>query len=256
MPELLYFDTLCVRCYRCVEVCPNKSTALKPDGSLSMDHERCKKCRVCVEACLSGARVISGKRMSVAEVLEIIKKDSLFYRNSGGGVTASGGEPTSQPEFLTELFRQCQDMGFHTALDTCGYVHWEVLEKILEYVDLVLFDIKHMVPVRHHELTGVDNQLILENAQGIARVGKQMVVRFPLIPGISDSEENVRSVAEFMRKNGISRIDLLPYHKLGVNKYKRLGKVYKLMSLQSYEEDQIRDIVSIFETHGLEVSVA
>lgn len=194
--------------------------------------------------------------MTVAELLEIIKKDSLFYRNSGGGLTASGGEPTTQPEFLTELMRQCQNMNFHTALDTCGYVHWEVLKKILEYVDLVLFDIKHMTPVLHRELTGVDNEIILKNAQMIARIGKEMIMRLPLIPTINDSDENIKAVAQFMCKIGVSRIDLLPYHRLGVNKYKRLGRVYKLISINSPKEEQIRSIKNLLENFGLDVSIA
>jgi pyruvate formate lyase activating enzyme len=208
-----------------------------------------------VEACLSEARTISGKFMTLAEVLSIVKRDTLFYQNSGGGVTASGGEPTYQPVFLREFFRQCQDSGLHTTLDTCGYVRWKVLEGILEYVALVLFDIKHMDPARHEELTGVDNRLILENAERIAQKGKPMIIRMPLIPGYNDSSENVRAVAEFMGQTGLRRIDVLPYHKLGVSKYRRLGREYQLSEAETYEEEKAQLIKGLLESYGLEVSI-
>ena len=227
-----------------------------PDGEIKINRELCKACGACVAACLSDARTVSGKFMTLEEVLDIVKRDTLFYRNSGGGVTASGGEPTYQPDFLQELFRRCQDSGLHTTLDTCGYVRWEVLERILEYVDLVLFDIKHMDPVRHRELTGVDNQLILENARRIAQKGKPMIMRMPLIPGCNDSSGNIKSVAEFMSQTGLQRIDVLPYHQLGASKYKRLGKEYQLSKVKSYEEEEVQRIKGLLESYGLEVSIA
>ncbi len=227
-----------------------------PDDEIKINQELCKACGACVEACLSEARTISGKFMTVEEVLDVVEKDVSFYRNSGGGVTASGGEPTCQPDFLQELFRRCQESGLHTAVDTCGYVRWEVLERILEHVALVLFDIKHMDPVRHRELTGVDNQLILENARRTAQKGKPMIIRMPLIPGYNDSLGNIKSVAEFMNQTGLRRIDLLPYHKLGVSKYKRLGREFQLGEVKSYSEEKVQPIQELFESYGLEVSIA
>ena len=255
-PQLLFFEASCVKCYRCVQVCPAGATTRGPDGKIEINRELCKACGACVEACLSDARTISGKFMKLEEVLDIIKRDIPFYRKSGGGVTASGGEPTYQPDFLRELFRQCQNSGLHTALDTCGYVRWQVLQKILEYVDLVLFDIKHMDPEIHRRFTGIDNQLILENARRIARKRKPMIMRMPLIPGNNDSPENIKSVAEFMNQMGLQKIDLLPYHRLGVSKYRRMGKEYQLSEVKSYNEEEVQRIKGLFESYGLEVSIS
>jgi pyruvate formate lyase activating enzyme len=194
--------------------------------------------------------------MTVAEVVEIVRKDELFYRNSGGGVTASGGEPTSQPDFLMELFRQCQSFGIHTTLDTCGYAEWEVMAAVLEYVDLVYYDLKQVDTERHKELTGVGNELILDNARLISRSGKPMVIRIPLIPGCNDSEENIRAVAEFVATIEVERVDILPFHQLGSKKYERLGLTYKLGEARPYEEYQIQAIRDKFLSYGLDVTVA
>ena len=255
-PQLFFFDSLCVRCYRCVPVCPTGATTVDSDGAIQINRELCKACGACVEACLSEARAVSGKLMTVDEVLEVVKKDTLFYRNSGGGVTASGGEATAQPEFLLALFKRCQESGIHTTLDTCGYVRWEVLERILEYTDLVLFDIKHMDPIRHIELTRVDNKLILQNAERIVQRGKPLRMRMPLIPGCNDSGENIRATAEFIHGLGIEEVDVLPYHQLGASKYERLGRVYELGDTKSYPEEQVEEIKRILGSYGLEVSIA
>ncbi len=252
--QLFYFEHLCTRCYRCVEACPNKATTVSPEGAIEIDRSLCKNCGECVKVCPNKAREISGKIMTVEEVLEEVKKDSLFYQNSGGGITASGGEPTHQPEFLWHLFAKSHESAIHTCLDTCGLVKTEVLQKILEHTDLVLYDIKHMDPSRHKELTGVDNSLILENARVVA-ASRPMIIRAPLIPGLNDSEENLNDLSKFMAELGLKRIDLLPYHALGKQKYDRLGMEYKLGDLKSYESEQVAAIKTVLESHGLEVGV-
>jgi pyruvate formate lyase activating enzyme len=255
-PQLFFFDLRCARCYRCIPICPHHATVIKTEeGTIEIDRELCQACGLCVKVCYSGARAISGRLMTVDEVLEIVKEDTLFYRNSGGGVTASGGEPTSQPEFLLEFFRRCQEIGIHTTLDTCGYVRWEILERILEYTELVLFDIKHMDPVRHLELTGVDNKLILENVHRIVQRKKPLKIRMPLIPRCNDSEENIEAIGEFLTRLGIHEIDLLPYHQLGTSKYKRIGKSYKLNGTKSFQENQVESIKKKIESFGIRVFI-
>jgi pyruvate formate lyase activating enzyme len=256
LPQLLYFGSLCTKCYRCVEACPSGATKISPDGSIEIDRGLCQACGLCVEACLSEARVISGRTMTVEEVVEVVRKDELFYRNSGGGVTASGGEPTYQPDFLKELFRQCQSYGIHTTLDTCGYVRWEVIAGILDYVDLVYYDLKHMDTVRHGELTGVSNELILDNARRISQSGKPIVIRIPLIPGCNDSEENIKVIAEFVAGIKVVRVDIVPFHQFGSNKYERLGMTYRLSEAKPYQEDEIEAFRNILQSYGLEVSIA
>ncbi len=254
-PQLMYLEQLCQRCYRCVAVCPSKATTVNPEGAIEIDRSLCETCGKCADACPAKAREISGKLMTVEEVLEEVKKDSLFYQNSGGGVTASGGEPTHQPEFLGHLFRRCEQSAIHTCLDTCGFVRTEVLQSVLEHTNLLLYDIKHMDPVKHKELTGVDNRLILENARMVAAQGKPMIIRVPLIPEHNDSEENIKALAGFMTELGLTRIDLLPYHALGKTKYDRLGTEYKLGDLKPYDSNQVEEIKTLLESHGLEVGV-
>ena len=256
LPQLLYFESLCTKCYRCVEECPTGASKIGRDGLIEIDRGLCQACGRCVETCPSEARVISGRTMTAGEVVAIVKKDELFYRNSGGGVTASGGEPTYQPDFLKELFRQCQSYGIHTTLDTCGCVKWKVMAGILDYVDLVYYDLKHMDTVRHRELTGVGNELLLDNAKRISQGGKPIVIRIPLIPGYNDSEENVRAMAEFVTGIKVVRVDIIPFHQLGRKKYERLGMTYKLGEAKPYEEETIQAFKDAFQSYGLEVSIA
>jgi pyruvate formate lyase activating enzyme len=256
LPQLLYFESLCTRCYRCVEVCPTGATKRSSDGSIEIDRGLCQACGSCVEACPAEARAISGRTMSVDEVMEIVRKDELFYRNSGGGVTASGGEPTYQPDFLIELFRQCQRYGFHTTLDTCGYVKWKIMKGILDHTDLVYYDLKHMDTEKHREFTGVGNELILGNAKRISQSGTPIVMRIPLIPGYNDSAENIRATAEFVSGLNVVRVDIVPFHQLGSNKYQRLGRIYQLTEVKPYQEEEIQAFKDTFESYGLEVSIA
>lgn len=254
-PELFFSESLCVRCHRCVEVCPTGATELNSDGTIQINYELCKACGECVKVCPSGARTTSGKLMSIEEVLDMVKKDSLFYRNSGGGVTASGGEPLYQPDFLIGLFKECQEAGIQTALDTSGYACWETIEKILGYVDLVLFDIKHMDSEKHKEYTGVDNKLILRNAEKLAQERKPLIIRVPLIPGYNDSEENIMALARFMRERELVRIDLLCYHQFGRKKYEMLGREYKLSGVNTYKDEEVQMIKEELESFRLDVSI-
>jgi len=254
-PQLLYFEAQCKRCYRCLEACPNKANSIGADEAIIIARERCQACGVCVHACPYEARSIAGKSMTVEEVLKVVEKDSLFYRNSGGGVTVSGGEPMFQTDFLLAFLRKCREATLHTCLETCGYVKWEVLERILEYTDMVLMDNKHMDPERHREITGVDNQLILENTTKIIQKGVPIIIRVPLIPGYNETEENIRALAMFMNEWGCRRVNLLPYHRWGANKYKALSMEYRLEEVKPLEKQEVQPIVEFLESYGLEVEI-
>ena len=254
-PQLFYFDSQCTKCYRCIEICPNKANTIKSDGSIQIDRSSCVVCGKCVEACSSEARIVSGKRMSADEALEEVSSDALFYRNSGGGMTLSGGESLYQPEFAVELLKGAQMMGIHTALDTSGFASWSVLEEALRYTDLVLYDIKHMDNVKHMVLTGVENRLILENAENIGRMGKEIIIRVPLIPAVNDSEENINALGRFAAGIGLQRIDLLPYHQLGLRKYHYLGKICELSSLRLFRHEDAEMAKHLLERYGLQVDI-
>jgi len=256
-PELFYFKSLCVKCLRCIKVCPVGANKITNDSNIEIDRELCKVCGACVEACLDEARAISGRLISVEEVIEIVKKDALFYRNSGGGITLSGGEPCCQPLFAINLLEQSHQCGFHTTLDTTGYAPWEVFESIVRHADLVLYDIKHVDPQRHKELTGVDNKLILDNLKRIILQKIQVIVRVPLIPGLNDSDDNIRRLGEFVVDlDSRIEVDLLPYHPLGTSKYSRLGREYMLSGTVQFREEEVEKIQQRLKSYGLNVVIA
>jgi pyruvate formate lyase activating enzyme len=192
--------------------------------------------------------------MSLEEVMAEVRSDRLFYQNSGGGVTLSGGEPLLQWEFATEVLKACKQEGIHTALDTCGYARREVLDHVLEFVDLLLYDIKHLNPEHHRWGTGKSNLLILENARMAAPMIR-VWLRFPLIPGYNDAEENLRGLGELAVGLGVEKISLLPYHKAGELKYKRLGRKFPFRLTEPPGERHIQEAKRFLETFGVEVTV-
>ena len=181
--------------------------------------------------------------MMVNEVVEEVLKDINFYKNSGGGVTLSGGDPVAQPGFAGAILQQCREAGLHTVLDTCGCTRWPTLERLLKHTDLVHFDIKCIDPEKHLDATGQSNKLILDSAKQLAR-HRPMIVRVPLIPGFNDSPEEVRAIVNFVRaKLGPVEIDLLPYNRMGEGKYERLDRTY--IPLESQAEEYILELQEI-----------
>ena len=246
-PEIFLDRGKCTGCGKCIDVCPTGATHLS-EGSPAIERNACTGCGKCVEICPNEARRLAGRNVTVDEVMRHVLRDVKFYENSGGGVTLSGGEPTTQPDFALSILKKCKEVGLHTALDTCGYASWTVLKKLLDHTDLVLFDIKHVDSRKHHEAAGKDNRLILSNAKRIAD-HKPIRIRVPLIPGFNDAPEAVRAIVAFVKKelNSVP-IDLLPYNRLGESKYELLERDYS--SLQSQEEGQIRALESLLNSEG------
>ena len=222
-PEVFLKRSACTLCGRCVAACPQGASSLAV-GASAIDRSKCTGCGTCVAVCPNGARTLMGKWVSVQEVMQEVVRDRRFYASSGGGITLSGCDPTAQPKFSSSLLQACKEAGLHTVIETCGCTSWPVLERLLEHVDLVLFDIKHGNSKRHREGTGKPNRLILENAARLAG-RKPMRVRVPVIPGFNDSLEEVRAIARFVRENlGSVEIDLLPYNRMGESKYEFIGR--------------------------------
>lgn len=253
-PEVSHRNTLCTKCGRCLEACPRDAISLCQTG-IRINRSKCDNCGLCVPVCYPGAIEVLGREATVDEVLVEAKKDALFYRNSGGGVTVSGGEPLGQPDFVAELLCRCQDAGLHTTIDSCGYAPPEALKAVLPYADLVLFDVKHMQEEPHRKATAVSNRRILSNALAIASAGVSMTMRLPLIPGINDSEENVRCTARFAQELGVRRLDLLPYHRFGTSKYTNLDRRYRLDGLTSPADELVEHLKAMLEDMGLECRV-
>ena len=257
-PELTWLRERCLGCDRCRTVCPADALQTTADGSNVVDPARCDVCGRCAEECPGEALQLIGRWMTAGEVLAEAASDALYFEASGGGLTLSGGEPLAQPDFAAELLRRYKhdEKGRHTAVETCGFVDWAVFERLAADVDLFLYDLKHMDPLEHQRLTGVDNRLILENARRLAQAGRSLVMRLPLIPGVNDSVQNLEATADFVAAlPGVRRIDLLPYHRLGEPKYRRLGKAYALEGAPALGGGPAARAAGILEAKGLEVTV-
>jgi pyruvate formate lyase activating enzyme len=254
-PEIMVRATRCDGCGKCLEVCASGAILLER-GNLLVDRSRCDLCMKCVDVCLAGAIEITGRYVSVEETIEECGKDELFYRNSGGGVTLSGGEPLYQPEVALNLLKACKDRGLSTALDTSGYSGWEVLGNALEYTDLVLYDIKHIDPGMHYTGTGVKNDIILENLRRVVDAKRTRVwIRVPVIPGYNDSEQYVERLAAVLTKMSVEKISLLGYHEWGKPKYGALGKDYPLDGCMPPSQGRLESLRDFMQSKGLEVTV-
>ena len=238
-PEIFLNKDACTLCGSCIDVCPTGASTLSEKSS-TIDRSKCIGCGKCAEACPNGARTLVGKSATVDEIIQEVIRDKNFYRNSGGGITLSGGEPLAQPEFALSVLQRSREEGLHTALETCGYAAWPALERLLEYTDFVLYDIKCMAPEKHRAATGQSNELILNNAKKIAQL-KPMWVRVPMIPDFNDNIEEVKEIARFVN-NELGHIDihLLPYNKLGEGKYSRLDR--PAVNLEAKDEGFIQEL--------------
>jgi pyruvate formate lyase activating enzyme len=252
-PEIMANDVKCILCGKCEEVCSAGAISCR-DEARKIDWTKCDRCLECAQVCPSRAIEQSGTYMSVDEVFEQVERDRVFYRNSGGGVTASGGEALLQWEFVGELFRLCRERGIHTTLDTSGVAGFASIEKVLEHCDLVMFDIKHMDAKKHEESTGVGNQAILENAEKIASRVRTWL-RMPLIPGYNDSETNIREFAGFAARIGVEKVSVLAYHEWGSSKYPKLGRVYPMEGTIPPDQDCLNRVTKMIESIGLKVEI-
>lgn len=253
-PEIAMYSERCIRCGKCLEVCSEQAISLAGDLYV-LEASKCNLCGACTQFCPAEALQIIGRSMSVADVMQEVRKDLIFYDQSGGGVTFSGGEPFMQPAFLLALLKACQEEQISTAVDTCGYVALDILAEISSLVDLFLFDLKLIDSKRHQYYTGVPNELILSNLKYLAALKREVVVRIPIIPGVNDDPENIRQSGEFVKSLGLKKVHLLPYHKGGTGKYERLHREYRLKAITPPSSDKIDSVTYLFKKMGLEVKI-
>lgn len=247
-PQLMFFSNLCVGCGICERVCPN-GAVVKIGDVYNRDRSICMDCGLCVESCPSKAREMSGKRMTVEEVMRVVDSDSLFYDNSGGGVTFGGGEPTAGGQFFLDLVQTAHDEGLHVTVDTCGFCPEDRFDKTIGLADLFLFDCKHMDPEQHKKLIGQDNALILRNLEAALSSSTEVRVRMPLMPGLNDSDENLAAMAAFLGRFGRKQVEIMPCHAFGKSKYAALGKPYP--DVQQYTPEGLKAAEERFARHGL-----
>jgi len=254
-PQLVWYEVRCIGARDCLTACPRGALALTPEGMV-IDRQRCDACGRCEDACPAAALEVIGKVRTVGEVAAETLRDRVFYDKSGGGVTLSGGEPALQFDFALELMGRLRDEGVHLALDTCGGVSWERLGPLVELADLVLFDLKVMDAEKHRAYTAVPLALVLDNARAVARAGRSMWIRTPVIPGYTDDEDNIRAIARFIRDEltAVERYDLLAFNNTCDAKYRRLDMVFPLAGEGLISEEKMAELAGAAADEGLSVA--
>ncbi len=252
-PTLMARTTTCTRCGKCVHACPRGAITLD-EHARRIVWEKCDRCFECVAACMYDSLTVCGRYVEPEEVLTEVLRDEAFYRNSSGGVTVSGGEPLAQARFVSHLLKLCKQHGLHTALDTTGYAQWATMREVLEFVDLALFDVKHLDSSEHRKATGVGNRLILQNLQSASQCTK-VWVRIPLILGFNDSTEHVEEVSRLANAVKAEKISLLPYHEGGKIKCDQMGRLYNPSRSGAPSGEQLARLQHIIAGHGVRASI-
>lgn len=255
-PHIFFWSDRCIGCNQCLSVCPHHAVIEVPGVFKQVQGDLCDLCGACLAECHSGALEQVGKLMTAAEVLEQIELDRPFYDQSGGGMTLSGGESLAQPDFAGRLLGAAKARGIHTAIETCGFAAWDVWQRLLPHLDLILYDVKEVDPSKHRIFTGVSNRLILKNLERLAKTDVPVIVRRPVIPGYNDDVEDMHALGHFVQQlQTVCDVHLLPYHRLGYSKYDRLGRKYMLGDKPAMENDALTELGEILLSYGLKVRI-
>jgi pyruvate formate lyase activating enzyme len=233
----------CIRCGKCLQSCGQDAIRVQ-GGDYIIDYKKCSQCGRCAEVCYAESKKMIGREVTVNEVIDEIIKDRRFFDKTGGGVTFTGGEPLLQPEFLTALCKACKAEKISTAIETCGYADFEKFKSALPFVDLIFFDVKHLDPEKHRKITGEENELILENLKKIDQSGVKIVIRTPVVPGLTDDRQCIEDIARLcLDLQNVTEYELLAYHNLGESKYRSLGRAYPGKSIGKLEDEKIWELV-------------
>lgn len=257
--SVMFKEDLCKNCGKCAEVCPVGIHKMV-DGKHIIDRKiACTGCKKCEEVCPHRAISIIGYKEKISDIADFVEEDRAFYDTSGGGVTLSGGEVTAQVEAAENLLMTCKRRGINTAIETCGYAKKENILRIAEFTDLFLFDLKQINPEKHSKWTGVRNERIIENLKELFEKRFNVRIRMPLLKGINDSKEDIEGIIQLLlpykEYKNFKGIDLLPYHKLGVNKYKQLGKKYEIEDEVALEDEELEIIAGYFREYDFDVNI-
>lgn len=250
--QLLFHADLCFGCASCVPVCPSQAISIH-NKVAHTDSLKCNQCGICEDYCIQNIREIAGKSMTISQLVRELEKDKAFYEQSHGGITLSGGEVMAQDmDYLLTLLRYLKEKGYRVNIDTCGNVAFERFEKILPFVDTFLYDVKWMDDKLHKLITGVSNELILQNLKRLQRSGARIWIRIPIIEGVGQNEENIKAMAIFLKKEKMSprQINLLPYHNAGSGKYSKLGKQYQGEEYKTPTQESLQNLADILQEYG------
>jgi pyruvate formate lyase activating enzyme len=253
----MYNKAKCIGCKSCIEVCPEDACALSPEEGIVTDLSLCTGCGACAEICPTKATEMSGRLATVEEIIAIVEKERVFFDQSGGGVTFSGGEPLMQPEFLMAVLSELGRRSIHRAVDTSGFAPKEILLEVAKQTDLFLYDLKMMDSGRHKKWTGVDNKIILENLQLLAKIGACIDIRIPLIKGVNADHENLEKSAAFVASlpGEKKSVSILPYHHSMVNKYQKLGQVFDGGTMSEPTDNEQSQVIKLFASFGLQATI-
>lgn len=249
--ELMFSKEKCQGCLSCENICSQKAVSVI-DGKAVTDRENCTLCQGCIDFCVNNAREIVGKQYTVNELFKELFKDSMFYEESGGGVTLSGGEVMSQDiEYVVSLLKKLKLRGINTAVDTCGYAPYENFRKVLPFTDMFLYDVKLIDEALHEKYTGKSNKLILENLKRLSDDGAVINIRIPIVEGVNADDAAINDIVCFLKDNiKVYRVNLLPYHNTGSHKYEKLDQKYSLSSLKAPSKEHMEEIKLKFEHSG------
>ncbi len=256
-PQMGFIENLCADCGKCLDACTNNAIR-RTEGEHRIDYSRCRSCGNCRDQCYYGALVRYGEPMTPAEVWDAVRRDKMFYEESGGGVTVSGGEPLLQPAFVRELFELCRQERIDTCVETCGCFDPEALLEIMPVTDHFLFDLKQMDPEAHRKHTGQSNSKILKNAELLIERGANVLFRQPLIPGVNNSMENIEATARFLTGLGknAARLQIMPFHRMGQSKYRALHMFYTMDGLGAADDEQVEAARKAYVQCGIECSIS
>lgn len=252
--QMLFDSDKCVLCGTCVKICPQKAITIE-NNKLTTDFDKCNYCRQCEVYCIKGARQVAGKEYTVEEILKEVMKDKVFYEQSNGGVTVSGGEPLLQINFVEELLKRLKNENIHTAVDTCGAVSFENIRRAAPYTDIFLYDIKLMDDEKHREYTGMSNKLVLDNLKKLSQIHNNINLRMPIIEGVNGDESHIEKTIDFIKELGINKINLLPYHDIARHKYKKLDILYEDEKMAKPSDEKMQRFKEMFEREGYEVKI-
>lgn len=249
--QIFWDQKKCIGCGHCRDICPVHAVSLE-DTHIHINSSLCAGCKKCIAECPGKALEGEGERKSIQEVMDVVLQDQVFYEESGGGITLSGGEFLSQPDFAENLLLASKEEGLHTCCETTGFARPEIFARLVEHIDYILFDMKHWNEQKHMEGTGVSNELPVANMKYAVQSGKKILPRIPVIPGFNDSLEDARQFAVKLKEIGIDTCQLLPFHQFGENKYHLLNKEYVYNNLPSLHKEELADYIETLQKFNID----